>query len=580
MHVDNKTNVFNFIKERVTILQVVNEYVSLKKAGYYWKGCCLFHQEKTASFTVSPQKEIFYCFGCHEGGDIITFITKIEHCSTFEAVQHLADRYNINLPQEIKQSVNAAESGDKKKRYFELCQLVALWAQGQMKQYPFVEEYIEARGFSQKNRELFCIGYFPPSDKSIKLLVREIAKHNFLIKDLLDAHIVGETSHGLYSPFEDRLIFPIKDHLGRFCAFGGRTIKKEDTRPKYYNSKETPFFQKGSLLFNLDLAKKAIQKEGTVFLVEGYTDCMAMVQHGIENTVATLGTACTVEHLKLLSHHAQKVYLVYDGDQAGQNAMLRLAHMCWQVSLDLFVIFLPHNSDPASFLQNNGNFQILISESQDILTFFLNHLGKEFKDKSLQQKLIDVRAYLEIIDKIEDSLKQDLLLQKASLTFNMPFHSLRSEMDKIHKKTASLPEKKEENNGQEESLNQTLSSLEKKLIASLINDITLLEKEEVTRLVRFLPENAQIILAKLKAAYKDSLSNQFIHFFSTLDYDEQKVVNNLLLSHDEELEKNMDTFEQLLILLEKKFWKISLVRQKLIFLVPNKKQIHKKCKLL
>ena len=166
----------------------------------------------------------------------------------------------------------------------------------------------------------------------------------------MTAGILSESKNALYSPFEDRIMFPITDNLGRFCGFGGRTFMPQDERPKYYNSKENNFFTKGSLIFGLNVAKRDIQHKEIVFVVEGYMDCIAMAQHGYTNTVATLGTACTLEHLKQLSRYASYVYVLYDGDAAGQSAILRLTELCWNVNMDLKVIRLPRQEDPASFL--------------------------------------------------------------------------------------------------------------------------------------------------------------------------------------------------------------------------------------
>src|SRR5579872_61857 len=355
-------NIFSFIKSRVTIWDVVNEYTTLKRAGSYWKSQCPFHHEKTASFTVSPDKEIFYCFGCHTGGDAISFIAQIENCSQLEAAHFLADRYNIDLPKNIEVSEGNAEQ---KKHYFDVCHLVAQWCHLQLKKNPSATAYLTERGISAQQIDDFMIGYFPTGLSAINAFVHDLKRSNILVDDLIHATILAQGKTVLYSPFEDRIIFPIKDHLGRFCAFGGRIFKPQDTRAKYYNSRENEYFTKGSLLFGLDLAKKSIQKEGFVFLVEGYTDCITMVQHGYQNTVATLGTACTIAHLKLLSRYTPYVYLLYDSDKAGQQAILRLTQLCWQASMELKVVQLPTGQDPASFLAAGNDLAPRIQSAQD-----------------------------------------------------------------------------------------------------------------------------------------------------------------------------------------------------------------------
>lgn len=547
MH-NQTSNLFNFIKQRISILQVINEYVVLKKAGYYWKGCCPFHDEKTASFTVSPHKEIFYCFGCHAGGDVISFITKVENCQPIDAVKQLADRYNLNLPETVT-TPDFYEKADDKKRYFQLCQIVSQWTQKQLEKYPSVISYLEKRGFTQESIKAFEVGYFPSGAKFFKTLTQALTENNFLIKDLLDVHLIEESKGTFYSPFEDRVIFPIKDHLGRFCGFGGRIFKPDDQRSKYYNSRENNYFQKGSILFGFDKAKKTIQKSGQAFLVEGYTDCIAMVQHGYTNTVATLGTACTLEHLKSLAHHAQTVFLVYDADTAGHNAMLRLAELCWQVNLDLKTIFLPEGDDPASFLERNGNLNQLKEQSQDILSFFLINVGKEFSNQSLQEKLTGMRKILAILKNLDDPLKQDILLQKAAAIFDVPFDSLKNELQRTKAQQTLEPDAKTEN----KPALPEIPTIEKKFICAILNNRELLLKKEVIRLAEYVTSDLQAVINKLKAIEVTSEKDGFLLFFDSLEYHEKQLVNNILLSNDNQVDEQ--ELESILLLLEKKYWK-------------------------
>ncbi len=551
MQKEQNHNLFNFVKERISILQVVSEHVSLKKAGLYWKGCCPFHGEKTASFTVSPHREIFYCFGCHMGGDVITFISKVENCTVLEAAKQLADRYNIAIPEAVFMQASEQKT-DEKKRYYELCQLFAQWAHTQLLKHPSIVSYLNKRGFTAQSLETFTVGYFPEGERNFKSLVTYVNTHNFIIKDLLEAHLVEDGKGTLYSPFEQRIIFPIKDHMGRFCGFGGRVIKPEDQRSKYYNSRENHYFQKGSILFGLDLAKKEIQKKGTAFLVEGYTDCIAMVQHGFGNTIATLGTSCTVEHLKLLAHHAHTVYLLYDGDAAGQKAMLRLAQLCWQVNLDLMVIFLPEGQDPASFLESGKSLEPLIGQAQDVLSFFLTNSGKEFAQQGLQQKLHGMREFLDIIKNLDDKLKQDILLQKAALTFSLPFASLQDELKKISLAPRyNKPEKEEE--APLSDPHEEISVIEKKFIYGILNDTVVLQKEEVAQIIEYLPLVLKNFLKKLGTQNPLGDKKVFLSFFDTLEEEEKRLVSQILLEQKEDEELD---FEQLLLLLEKKYWKM------------------------
>jgi DNA primase len=566
-------NLFTFIKARVSILDVVSEYVTLRRAGGYHKGTCPFHHEKTASFTVSPDKEIFYCFGCHVSGDAISFIAKIENCSQKDAAKLLAEKYNIDLPQNISFELSEKHT-EEKNHYFAICKAVALWCHEQLLKNPSAQAYFQKRGFGSDSFNYFTIGYFPSGNASISDLLYSMKKQSILPRDLIDAHILAEGRTTLYSPFEERLIFPIKDILGRFCGFGGRIFKDHDTRPKYYNSRENEFFIKGSLLFNLDKAKKSIQETGKIFLVEGYTDCMAMTQQGIPNTVATLGTACTIEHLKQLARYTEHIYIVYDGDAAGKQAVLRLTELCWQVNLELKVILLPQGDDPASFFAKNGDLNVLIHNAQDIFFFFIDTLGQNFINKPLNQKIQVTRSFLEVIAAITDPLKKDILLQKAAKTFDIPFDSLREELERINPPTQTLrytPTGHSQTShkassgtagraGEEESpqtaatQSETIPLLEKKIFCAIINNMELLGGESRLRLIKYLPSPLKDILAKLKETQKTTKNVTFGIFFDTLNEYERQYISKLLLENSEIVDGT--AFDKLLEQLQKKQWKL------------------------
>ena len=537
-------SIFNSIKSKVQILDLIGQHVLLRKAGNYWKGSCPFHNEKTASFTVSPHREIFYCFGCHETGDAISFVSKIEHCTQIEAAKMLAERYGIELPENF--STETSESFDEKKRYFTLCSLVATWCHDRLLENPQVMDYVLQRGINSDEINLFKIGYFPHGTQHAKHLLQTLREENFLLKDLIDAGIAAE-GKTIYSSFEQRIIFPIRDHLGRYCGFGGRVFKPNDERSKYYNSPENTNFQKGSLLFGLDLAKRDIQAKGTVFLVEGYTDCIAMHQHGYKNTVATLGTACTLEHLKMLSHHAHTVLTLYDGDAAGRKAMLRLIELCWQVNLELKVVVLPIGFDPASFLKDDKKLEPLIESAEEIFDFFLHDLGKDFATAPLQQKLSVARNFLDIIKKLQDPLKEDILLQKASETFNLPYISLKQE---LKNNTKPMPSS---NKPIERLIEKTeISTLEKKFICAILSDTQLLEKGSVVRLLNYLPDELKGLMGKLVDAKSSTESETFATFFETLEEHEKCLVNQILVTEPD----TQEDFEKIEMLLEKKYWKM------------------------
>ena len=555
-------NLFSFVKSHLLILEVISEYATLKKAGLYFKGVCPFHQEKTASFTVSPHKGIFYCFGCHLGGDVISFIEKAENCSALEAAQFLADRYELEIPEELqkKEKLQTTVHVGEKKRYHALCKLTAEWCHERLLKSPAVSRYLKQRKIDEPFIKQFSIGYFPGGLASVKALTEFAQQHGYLLDDLLNANILVQGKSVLYSPFEDRIIFPIKDHLGRFSGFGGRVFKKADERPKYYNSKENSYFLKGSLLFGLDSARTHIQQDETVFLVEGYTDCLAMVQHGFNNTVATLGTACTLEHLKILARYAQVLFVLYDGDQAGKNAMLRLTELCWQVDVELKVIQLPEKEDPASFLTAGKDLKPLIEQASDIFIFFIDSTAEDFLKKGLQQKVSIIRSFLSKIDNIQESLKQELLLQRAAKTFDISLSSLKKELYRLRNSHVQVIRHSKQKPTEKDPLPNQINTLkeipllEKKLFSVIINNVHLMHSEDEEYLQKYLSLPLQKVLKKIQKTKVKTQSLDFTQFFNILQEEEKLLISQLVLECQEY--EGPENFEYLLAQFQKRTWKL------------------------
>lgn len=525
-------SIFETIKQRVQILDVVQEYTALKKAGGYWKGRCPFHHEKTASFTVSPDRGIFYCFGCHVSGDVIAFIARAENLSgQRDAAKLIAERFRIELP--LDEQGIPTPSLQEKDRYFKLYELVARWTHAQLflSSYKEALAYLTQRGFTKKTLDQYSVGFFPGGPVSIKALVTELKKENFLAQDLVDYNILAQNKNLYYSPFEERILFPIKDPMGRICGFGGRIYKAQDTRPKYYNTKESDFFIKGSLLFGLDEAKKTIQEKQAVFVVEGYTDCLAMVQHGFTNTVATLGTACTQAHLKLLSRHADLLYVLYDADSAGTQAILRMTQLCWQVSMELRVIHLPLGNDPASFLAAGSDLFERIAQARDIFLFYVETIGPAFSQASLGRKIETLRTLLEAIGGIQDPLKRDLVLYQASQTLNIPASVLAAELRRMRSTTHSsvkneaLPPALA---GSPESLIAT--QLEKKLTCAILHATDILDARSITYVIRYMPQPLAEYVRAVIALSDQGVKDPFKEFYAQQAPNVQQALSELVCS--------------------------------------------------
>jgi DNA primase len=525
-------SMFEIIKQRVQILDVVQEYTALKKAGGYWKGRCPFHHEKTASFTVSPDKGIFYCFGCHTSGDVVAFVARAENLpGQRDAARFIAEKFRIDLPDDGEAPTYSAQE---KERYFAIHALVAAWAHTQLMQqaHKTARAYLHERGFTQKIIDQYAVGFFP-GGSGIKALCTELKKHNFLAQDLVNCNILSQSKTLYLSPFEERILFPIKDPMGRVCGFGGRIYKKHDERPKYYNTKESDFFIKGSLLFGFDEAKKSIQATQAVFMVEGYTDCLAMVQHGFANTVATLGTACTQNHLKLLARHADLLYVLYDADAAGTQAILRLTQLCWQVSMELRVVRLPQGTDPASYLASGGTLTKYINDAKDIFLFYVETIGPAFSTAPLGRKLETIRTLLEAIAGIQDPLKRDLVIYQASQVLGIPTALLTAELRrKRHDETDAAKNQDEPSAQLPASSLSSATQLEKKLSCAILHATDILDARSIAYVIRYMPHPLAEYVRTVIAMADQGVKDPFKLFYAKQAPDVQKMLSELICSYE------------------------------------------------
>lgn len=565
-------NLFTLIKQRLTILEVVSEYATLKKAGLYWKGCCPFHHERTASFTVSPHKEIFYCFGCQAGGDVISFIAKVEHCSPIEAAKHLVDRYSIPVPENTSWD-KASESQEARTAYYATCALFARWCQEELVKNQDAQKYVADRGIAEQSIKDFALGY---CSGSVKALLAYGQKENILAQNFIDATILFEGRTGLYTPFEDRIIFPITDPIGRIVGFGGRSYKQGDERVKYYNSHDHAFFNKGTIMYGLDKAKKAIAQQESACLVEGYTDLILMHQQGFGTAVATMGTACTLEQLKLLARYAQKLIIMYDADPAGQNAVMRLVELCWHVALDPYVVTLPAGQDPASYLLAGGMMQEKIDHAEDIFTFVLGHQAEDFKHKSLQERLGVVKKIVSLIHHIPDHLKRSLLLQQAAEAFSLPGEALMSlavrppqrtnpaqtgEMQPAQYQGRSETTLKAEN-GPDNPLAE-ISALEKKIFSAILSSRFTLSQEQESLLRLWLAKELPGLLDTIQKHTKPE-GIDVRSLFEELTEQEKAFVSQCLSMQEIAPESETEAdIQELITHFFKKQWKLTVHHVKL-----------------
>lgn len=387
------------IKEENDIVDVISESVRLKRAGRNFTGLCPFHNEKSPSFSVSGEKQIYKCFGCGEAGNVITFIMKSKNLNFIEALEYLANRVNI----EFNQSPEYKQSKNEKEVFYNLNVDAAKFFFQNLKVNKRAKEYFLGRGITQNTINKFGLGY---SLDNWHALLSYLKKKGYKEKDLeLNGLIIKSEKGNYYDRFRNRVMFPVFDYKGKVIGFGGRVL--DDTKPKYLNSPEGPIFSKGTQLYGLNFAIKAQNTSRTLIIVEGYMDCIALHQYGITNAVASLGTALTLQQAKLLKRYGDKVIISYDADLAGQMATLRGLDILRKVGLDVRVLTVPKGKDPDEFIRSNGveAFQQLIDEALPLIDYRLKKAkdGIDFNQSSMlikyAERVTEILAELNPIEK-------------------------------------------------------------------------------------------------------------------------------------------------------------------------------------
>ncbi len=340
------------LKRQADIVRVIQDYVQLKKKGANWMACCPFHKEKTPSFSVSPAKEIFYCFGCHKGGSVFTFVMEIERVAFPEAIKIVADKIGMPLPKLIDDSRFEARRQESDE-VVELNSWALDWWEKQLESSAegrIARDYLNQRELTDETQKTFRLGYAIDSWDALSTYLRQKGATQQQIER--SGLVVKKDEGGSYDRFRGRLMFPVFDHQGRPIAFGGRTLKNEDA--KYINSPETAAYVKGRNLFGLNLTRDEIRRQGFAILVEGFLDLIVPYQFGVKNIVASLGTALTPDQVKLISRFARKVVVNYDGDRAGVQAAKKSIEILLAEDLEVKVLVLPDGADPDEYIRKFG----------------------------------------------------------------------------------------------------------------------------------------------------------------------------------------------------------------------------------
>ena len=451
------------IRQAANIVSVIGEYVQLRKAGNNHIGLCPFHSEKTPSFSVNEQKQMFKCFGCGIGGNVYTFLMNHNNLTFPEAVKYLGNRYGIQIPTnhmtaEQKRQLNERD------QLFEINQMALGFFQNQLKS-PDGEnarKYLTHRGLSKDTQKQFQLGFAPDDWRQV---VRMFSRKGVALK-LVETSglIVQKENKGYYDRFRNRLIFPIKNINNQVTGFGGRVL--DDSLPKYLNSPETPIYHKSRILYGLREAKQDLLKSEQVFIVEGYMDLLAMYQYNIPNVVATLGTALTLQHIRLLKGYVENITLVFDSDQAGIKAAKRSVALFLKEQVNAQIMVLPDGHDPDTFLAKWGTEAFLEKSKKAFgMMAFLIDSSLQKHGETIKGKITAINELKPLLSEIDDAVVRSLYIKEIAQRLNVDESSVFAEVNKlkhlnpIHKKQSV----------QNDIPNEAGQRLEKQIIAMMLH---------------------------------------------------------------------------------------------------------------
>jgi DNA primase len=415
------------VAERISIVEVISDYVPLRRAGGNFLGLCPFHGEKTPSFNVNPAREIFHCFGCGAGGNAFSFIMKIEGVSFPEAVKLLARKTGVEI-EERQLTPTEKKSQDEHAQFLRIDDLTTSYYRSILRNGQEGEparQYLADREVGEESTEAYGLGFAPDRRDG---LVRHLKNNGIDLELALKLGVLRKSDSGWYDLFRNRLIFPIKDARGHVIAFAGRVL--DASLPKYINSPESPLYHKSSVLFGLDMALPSMRTERAVIIVEGYFDHLALHRAGVRNVVATCGTALTGTHAGLIKRHAERVYTLFDSDNAGKKATIRSMELFLEQRIPAYVISLPSGDDPDSFLTTHSvaEFLDLREKARPAFEYFVRSLLAETPPDSVDNKVRVIDEIVPRFRKIADSVERDLYEKEICRLMGITAHAFRKRM--------------------------------------------------------------------------------------------------------------------------------------------------------
>ncbi|ARI77034.1 DNA primase [Halobacillus mangrovi] len=514
------------IRRSTDIVDIIGEYVDLKKQGRNYFGLCPFHGENTPSFSVSADKQIFHCFGCGKGGNVYTFLMEMEGFSFIQAVKQLAEQTDIELPEQWTKEEPAQHSEDSQNVLEAHQWLTKLYHHllRNSKDGKTAYQYLIDRGFTEDTIKKYQLGYSPNSKDFV---VTFLEKKGYHPQTMVKAGLLSVNDQGEYADrFRGRVIFPLRNHLGKTVAFAGRALGNQE--PKYLNSPETELFHKGRLLYNFDQARSSIRKQKTVILFEGFGDVISADQAGVHNGVATMGTSLSSSQANLLKRYVDKVIICYDGDQPGIEAAVKAAKTMKAVGCQTFVARIPDGLDPDDFIQKNGGdrFQKEVLDTSDTyVSFVMSYLRRDYNLQLEGDRIAYIENVLQEVALLERAVEREHYINELANEFDMSVETLKEEVQRIRGQKVSSRDNVEQNRHTnrksyspiQNRLLPAFHNAERKLIAYMLKDPLIADKVQEELGGGFNISDHQVIVTHLYAYYEDGNDSDVSQFVEKLD---------------------------------------------------------------
>ena len=522
--------ILNEVRENSDIVEVISQYVHLKRSGRNYFGLCPFHNEKSPSFSVSPDKQIFHCFGCGVGGNVFTFISKIDGIGFKEAIENLADRAGIVLPKSTNNEDSRKE--ELKSKVYKVNNFTADYYHKRLykPESKAGQEYVKQRKLTNETLESYNLGFSGNYDELYKILRKE----GFNDEEILESGLVKKNEHGQYVDFyRDRFMIPILDVRNRVIAFGGRVLG-DAKRFKYLNSPENIVYSKGKHLFGLNVAKRYDHKK--LLIVEGYMDAISLHQRGITNVVAALGTALTTNQGWLLRRNAEQVILGFDADGAGQNAIMRAMEVMQNMGCDMRVLQMTGAKDPDEFIIKYGSarFQKLMNEAISLLEFRVKVLEQNLDLEVASDKVKFLNEIAKLIAKIDNTIEQEIYIEKLSKGYNISKEAIFGQVNKLQYSSRT------QTNNLEKPKPVVIHKKETKVDNNVSEEIIKRENTIISILINN-PENFQMIKEHMKIEdFKYDLNIKIVKaLYEELEKEDSNISLVLDKIEDEEIKNHL-----------------------------------------